>query len=173
MTASRFQSAPSGRSPVHSETGSQHAISFGYRASRLIGAQTACATNNLASTGPSRGARNSSRPRATYDARDPGGGLCAHPHLGQIRHDGSPSRQGLWRSRRRDRAHSPPSLTADSHASRGHSPIKEKRHGAVIQLVSHSRNCFLGLGPVVSNARRWTGWGTRIRTWTGGAVTGA
>jgi hypothetical protein len=48
MIASRSPERPSGRSPVHSETTGQRAISYGYRTGRPGGAQTTCAADNLA-----------------------------------------------------------------------------------------------------------------------------
>jgi hypothetical protein len=42
------------------------------------------------------------------------------PHLGDVRHDGCPSRRGLWGCHRRHRAHPPQSLTALRPLGGGH-----------------------------------------------------
>jgi len=77
-----------------------------------IGAQTACPGNNLAGeTGPSRGGPSTGQSRAAGDVPNSAVAIRAHPHLGQIRHEGYPSRRGLWGCRRRHRAHYPASLT--------------------------------------------------------------
>ena len=99
---------------VHLETtADQHASSSGIAdADRPVDPQTAGGADALAgSTGPSRGARHVSRPRAANDARDSALAISPHPDVDKVRHVGCPSGASLRSFRQRDRADSRQSLT--------------------------------------------------------------
>jgi hypothetical protein len=70
-----------------------------------------CVANGIA-TCTERGHPIDTQSRDAEAGSDPGHRCRSHPHLGEVRHDGPPSRPNLWRRGRRDRAHSPQGLTA-------------------------------------------------------------
>ena len=65
-------------------------------------------------------------------APEPEGAVCTHPDLGEVRNEASPNCRGLRGCHRRDREHSPQSLTAlrlTAAAVTLAPPVKGKRHG--------------------------------------------
>ena len=115
----------------HTETANHRTIGFGLRTGRPIGAQTARAGNRADGADPSPGSRSTGQLPAGDGARDPEVAICAHPDLGEVRNEASPSCRDLWGYDRRDRLHSAQSVTALCLSAAGATlapPVKGKRH---------------------------------------------
>jgi hypothetical protein len=117
--------APRRRGALQTETASQQGNgSKRPLAGRASAAQTAHPPRLTGRAHPRRGGRNTRHPQAA-GAGDPGVAIRAHPNLGDVRNDGFRRGASLWSWRRRDRAHSPQSLTPFWPAS---SALRGPRH---------------------------------------------